>query len=342
MGSITAITDDTGAVEERYRYQAFGSSQVLQPDFSNRTGGSDHDWQVRFHGETRDAETGYYNYGYRYYLPELGRWPSRDPLQELGGFNLYSYVSNDSLNDVDFLGGIQWGLVIQIILTLFYGPLKDGGRITDLGKGMGGIVRAIKDRREARKAIKRNKLPKGRGGGGAPKPIIQRIPKPPRIPVRVPVTRMPVSPAGPIGVSTGLAGVFAGLVILWRDIIMLKKEREDWIKFANKTISYRAPCLNIGESCWACGCNTGFVSGLFPNEQGVHDFSKPENFIVVSENEPVVHCMNLLAEENNNMGIDNRIPDPVWNALLEKNKEYTRCGPFTNEQIVQLLFSKKE
>ncbi|WP_425606517.1 RHS repeat-associated core domain-containing protein [Prosthecobacter fusiformis] len=26
--------------------------------------------------------SGYYNYGYRYYSPELGRWLSRDPIGE--------------------------------------------------------------------------------------------------------------------------------------------------------------------------------------------------------------------------------------------------------------------
>ena len=43
-------------------------------------------------------------YGYRYYDPETGRWPSRDPIEELGGINLYGFVSNDGVNKWDYLG----------------------------------------------------------------------------------------------------------------------------------------------------------------------------------------------------------------------------------------------
>jgi len=103
MGSVTAITDKAGAVKERFRYTAFGVSQVMTPAFANRSISS-YDWQTRFHGEQRDAETGYYNYGHRFYLPELGRWPSRDPIEERGGLNLYGMVGNDAVGRVDLLG----------------------------------------------------------------------------------------------------------------------------------------------------------------------------------------------------------------------------------------------
>lgn len=43
-------------------------------------------------------------YGYRYYDPETGRWPSRDPIEEEGGVNLYGFVGNDGVNWVDILG----------------------------------------------------------------------------------------------------------------------------------------------------------------------------------------------------------------------------------------------
>jgi len=48
-------------------------------------------------------------YGYRYYDPLTGRWPSRDPIEEDGGVNLYGFVGNNSLNNADFLGeAITW------------------------------------------------------------------------------------------------------------------------------------------------------------------------------------------------------------------------------------------
>jgi uncharacterized protein RhaS with RHS repeats len=43
-------------------------------------------------------------YGYRWYDPATGRWPSRDPIGERGGENLYAFVGNNSLRRVDVLG----------------------------------------------------------------------------------------------------------------------------------------------------------------------------------------------------------------------------------------------
>ncbi len=43
-------------------------------------------------------------YGYRYYDPLTGRWPSRDPIGENGGVNLYGFVGNRPLREVDVLG----------------------------------------------------------------------------------------------------------------------------------------------------------------------------------------------------------------------------------------------
>jgi hypothetical protein len=43
-------------------------------------------------------------YGYRYYDPVTGRWPSRDLIEEIGGINLYGFVGNDGVNKWDVLG----------------------------------------------------------------------------------------------------------------------------------------------------------------------------------------------------------------------------------------------
>ena len=43
-------------------------------------------------------------YGYRYYDPVTGRWPSRDPIEERGGKNLYGFNGNDALSRWDYLG----------------------------------------------------------------------------------------------------------------------------------------------------------------------------------------------------------------------------------------------
>lgn len=101
-----AITDSDGTVEERYCFSAFGLVQFLQYDFTPRSSSS-FTWNFLFHGQFRDDETYWYNYGYRYYLPELGRWPSRDPITESAGFNLYALTNNDAINRVDLLGLAQ-------------------------------------------------------------------------------------------------------------------------------------------------------------------------------------------------------------------------------------------
>jgi uncharacterized protein RhaS with RHS repeats len=44
------------------------------------------------------------DYSYRWYDPLTGRWPSRDPIGEEGGYNLYGHVANRSPNFVDMLG----------------------------------------------------------------------------------------------------------------------------------------------------------------------------------------------------------------------------------------------
>jgi RHS repeat-associated protein len=77
LDPVAIVTDD-GEVDERYSYDAFGPVRIMDKDYGPRTS-SDCEWTWLFHGEFID-ETGLYNYGYRYYHPQLGRWPSRDPI----------------------------------------------------------------------------------------------------------------------------------------------------------------------------------------------------------------------------------------------------------------------
>ena len=43
-------------------------------------------------------------YGYRYYDPLTGRWPSRDPIGKKGGLNLYGYAQNEPISGIDLFG----------------------------------------------------------------------------------------------------------------------------------------------------------------------------------------------------------------------------------------------
>jgi len=94
-----AIVNTSGEVEERYGYDAFGPVRYMDSDFVTHTSGSsEHDWNWLFHGEFLDAETGLYNYGYRYYHPKLGRWISRDPLGDQAFLDQYWRGKRKSIN----------------------------------------------------------------------------------------------------------------------------------------------------------------------------------------------------------------------------------------------------
>jgi len=60
--------------------------------------------QQKITPRTQKTASGVLYYGYRYYDPTTGRWPSRDPIEEEGGFNLYGFVGNDTINEWDYLG----------------------------------------------------------------------------------------------------------------------------------------------------------------------------------------------------------------------------------------------
>jgi RHS repeat-associated protein len=99
----TAILNTSGVVQERYAYSAFGVRRVMAADFSTRAD-SDFAWDFGFQGQFRNLETGWYNYGYRYFVPELGRWINRDPIREEGGVNLYAAFADNAIHNLDYLG----------------------------------------------------------------------------------------------------------------------------------------------------------------------------------------------------------------------------------------------
>jgi RHS repeat-associated protein len=94
-GNITAWVDGTGTVVARQRYDAFGN--IIQ-----QTGTAPSNYG--FSTKPIEKVTGLLYYGYRYYDPLTGRWPSRDPIEENGGLNLYGFVGNNGVSFYDYLG----------------------------------------------------------------------------------------------------------------------------------------------------------------------------------------------------------------------------------------------
>ena len=59
---------------------------------------------LQWSSEICDSELDLVYYNYRHYSPALGRFLSRDPIEEIGGLNLYCFCGNNLLNLYDLLG----------------------------------------------------------------------------------------------------------------------------------------------------------------------------------------------------------------------------------------------
>jgi hypothetical protein len=76
-----------------------------------------------------------YYYGYRYYIPKLGRWLSRDPIGERGGNNLYGFVGNDGVNRVDAYG--LWAIEHNNSTSYAIAKREAGDSLNELAKNTG-------------------------------------------------------------------------------------------------------------------------------------------------------------------------------------------------------------
>jgi RHS repeat-associated protein len=96
LGSVRAITDSSGNVVETFQSDEFGVPLMTQ--------GSSPE-PMRFTGQQRDAESGFYDLRARYYSPGLGRFLSRDPLFGSSAnplsLNRFSYAQDNPLNQTD-------------------------------------------------------------------------------------------------------------------------------------------------------------------------------------------------------------------------------------------------
>lgn len=92
--NVTEIFDGQGAIAAAYDYSPYGT--VV------KTGNLDQ--PVQWSGEMNDEELSLVYYNYRYYNSTDGRWINRDPIAEEGGWNLYGFVENNSILEMDILG----------------------------------------------------------------------------------------------------------------------------------------------------------------------------------------------------------------------------------------------
>ncbi len=78
----------------RYEHSAFGETLRITGPLAKGN-------PFRFSTKFADDESGHVYYGWRYYVPELGRWLNRDPIEEQGGLNLSAFVANNPQSRVD-------------------------------------------------------------------------------------------------------------------------------------------------------------------------------------------------------------------------------------------------
>ena len=127
-GNVAALLKADGSgLSAQYEYGPFG-------ELLRATGPMARANPFRFSTKYQDDETDLIYYGYRYYDASTGRWPSRDPIEERGGLNLYGFAGNSPLNGVDPFGLLKveattegfevtaWGVTQKV------GP--DGGEVT--------------------------------------------------------------------------------------------------------------------------------------------------------------------------------------------------------------------
>ena len=96
-GNVVGYWDESGSIVTEYAFDAFGNT-------ISSSGSMASVFPHRFSTKYYDTETDLYYYGYRYYSPSLGRWISRDPIEEEGGFGLYIFCENNSLLSIDLHG----------------------------------------------------------------------------------------------------------------------------------------------------------------------------------------------------------------------------------------------
>jgi RHS repeat-associated protein len=131
LGSVRAVTNQSGAVVRTHDYRPFGEGENPAP-------GSD---ATQFTGKERDAESGMDYFGARYYASRTGRFTTVDPLMgtELAlvdpqRWNRYTYVGNRPMRLVDPDGRGWASALFKVgkavykgadIATEFYGIYED-------------------------------------------------------------------------------------------------------------------------------------------------------------------------------------------------------------------------
>jgi len=95
--NVTCLIYTNQIIAAKYLYDPFGNTLSQSGPLADAN-------KYRFASKEWNANAGLYYYGRRFYDPMLQRWLNRDPIQELGGLNLYGYVANSPIVNLDAYG----------------------------------------------------------------------------------------------------------------------------------------------------------------------------------------------------------------------------------------------
>ena len=96
-GNVTMLINASQAVAAKYLYDAFGNILAKSGSLADAN-------LYRFSSKEAHLNSGLTYYLYRYYDPSFQRWCNRDPMEEAGGINLYTFVGNRAPNATDLFG----------------------------------------------------------------------------------------------------------------------------------------------------------------------------------------------------------------------------------------------
>ena len=97
--NVCELVDFYGNVAATYDYAPFGNVSAGTPSGSAVPANP-----LQWSSEICDSELDLVYYNYRHYSPSLGRFLSRDPIEEQGGLNLYAFTANQSVSRIDLRG----------------------------------------------------------------------------------------------------------------------------------------------------------------------------------------------------------------------------------------------
>jgi len=89
--NVTTIIDDSGDVQERYEYQAYGRPAFLDNNWDQRAE-TVFQWCILYAGYHHETPSGLYLVRHRSLHSILGQWMQRDPLEYTDGISTYQYA----------------------------------------------------------------------------------------------------------------------------------------------------------------------------------------------------------------------------------------------------------